>query len=238
MKQGYNDALVTYDEIVSALESIIDCSITSNNSDDLYVLNNKYETGSFNKIYGSEEFALRDALNSLKKTLISSSKLIRMNLENDLSQYIDDVYTINTEYLIGQERKRIAINESLINSLKQASMDIDILYQPPVNDIDEYKTSLDFLNDIDTTKVFNDFEKRVIADFPEFFKEEIELSNNEDDNTKEIYNVSSEQYIIPEEINDDLIQIKKAMDKALKINRLDIYYKLKDKYEELEKVAP
>ena len=238
MKQGYNDALVTYDEIVSALESIIECSITSNNSDDLYVLNNKYETGSFNKIYGSEEFALRDALNSLKKTLISSSKLIRMNLENDLSQYIDDVYTINTEYLIGQERKRIAINESLINSLKQASMDIDILYQPPVNDIDEYKTSLDFLNDIDTTKVFNDFEKRVIADFPEFFKEEIELSNDEDDNTKEIYNVSSEQYIIPEEINDDLIQIKKAMDKALKINRLDIYYKLKDKYEELEKVSP
>ena len=69
MKQGYNDALVTYDEIVSALESIIDCSITSNNSDDLYILNNKYETGSFNKIYGSEEFALRDALNSLKKTI-------------------------------------------------------------------------------------------------------------------------------------------------------------------------
>ena len=117
-------------------------------------------------------------------------------------------------------------------------MDIDVLYQPPINDINDYKTSLDYLNELDTTKVFNDFEKRVIADFPEFFKEEIELSNDEDDNTKEIYNVSSEQYIIPEEITDDLIQIKKAMDKALKINRLDIYYKLKDKYEELEKVAP
>lgn len=238
MKQGYNDALVTYDEIVSALESIIDCSITSNNSDDLYVLNNKYETGSFNKTYGNEEVVLCDALEALKKTLHSSSRLIRMNLENDLSQYDDNIYTIETEYLIGQERKRIAINESLVKSLKDESMNIDILYQPPINEIDEHKTSLDFLNDIDTTKVFNDFEKRVISDFPEFFKEEIKLANDEESSTKEIYNVSSGQYIIPEEITDDLIQIKKAMDKALKINRLDIYYKLKDKYEELEKIAP
>lgn len=238
MKQGYNDALVTYDEIVSALESIIDCSITSNNSDDLYVLNNKYETGSFNKTYGNEEVVLCDALEALKKTLHSSSRLIRMNLENDLSQYDDNIYTIETEYLIGQERKRIAINESLVKSLKDESMNIDILYQPPINEIDEHKTSLDFLNDIDTTKVFNDFEKRVISDFPEFFKEEIKLANDEESSTKEIYNVSSGQYIIPEEITDDLIQIKKAMDKALKINRLDIYYKLKDKYEEMSKIAP
>ena len=237
MSQVYNNALVTYDEIVSALESIIDCSITSNTSNDFYILNKKYESGSFNTLSGNEETSLCDALESLKKTLLSSSRLIRMNLENDLSQYNDNIFTIETEYLIGQERKRISINENLIDKLKDESLSIDILYQPPINDINDYKTSLDFLNDIDTTKVFSDFEKRVISDFPEFFKEEIKLANDENSNTKEIYNASSSQYVIPEEVNNDLLQIKKAMNKALKINRLDIYYKLKDKYDEISKIA-
>lgn len=237
MKQGYNNALVIYDEIVSALESIIDCSIINDNSDNFYVLNNKYETGSDNEVSSNEEAFLSDALESLKKTLLSSSKLIRMNLENDLSQYNDNIFILETEYLIGQERKRISINENLIDKLKDESLSIDILYQPPINDIDDYKTSLEFLNDMDTTKVFSDFEKRVISDFPEFFKEEIKLANDENSNTKEIYNASSSQYVIPEEVNNDLLQIKKAMNKALKINRLDIYYKLKDKYEEISKIA-
>lgn len=237
MNQGYNDVLVVYDEIVGALESIIDCSITSNNSNDLYVLNTKYETGSYNKIYGNEEVVLCAALKSLKKTLDSSSKLIRMNLENDLNQYNDSKYTIDIDYLIGQERRRIAINESLINNLKNESLDVEILYQPPINDYDDYKTGLDILNNTDTNKIFSEFEKKVVSDFPDFFKEEIKLADEDESNTKEIYNVSSSQYIIPEEINNDLLQIRKAMDKALKINRLDIYYKLKEKYEEISKIA-
>lgn len=238
MNQGYNDALVTYDEIVSALESIIDCSVTSNNSDDLYLLNNTYQKGSCNKTYGNEDVLLCDALNSLKKTLSSASKLVRINLENDLNQYNNNVYTIDIDYLIGQERRKIAISAPLIDKLKEESLDIDILYNPPKNDYDDYKTSLDYFNNIDTNTIFSDFEKRVVSDFPDFFKEEIELANDDLPNTKELYNTHSSQYIAPEEIKSDLLQIKRAMDKALKINKLDIYYKLKDKYEELSKIAP
>ena len=50
MKQSYNNPLVTYDEIVDALKSIIECSLSSNYVDDFDYLNINYESGTKNKV--------------------------------------------------------------------------------------------------------------------------------------------------------------------------------------------
>lgn len=244
MKQGYNNPIITYDEVVDALKSILECSLSSNCIDDFDYLNIKYESGAKNTIDKEEEKILYDALKALEKTLDSSSKLIRMNLEQDLSQNQDNIFKIATEYLIGQEKRKLSTNSNLIEHLRNESLNIEVLYQPSQEEDDD-QTALEVLDNIDTNTVFSDFEKRVIADFPGFFKEEIELANKEDNfaglfDTKEIINSTSHEYIAPENIevknnNLELSEIKRAMNKAKIIGREDLYYKLKEKYDEISK---
>ena len=46
MKQGYDNPLVTYDEIIEAIQSILECSISSNYLDNYDYLNVKYSSPS------------------------------------------------------------------------------------------------------------------------------------------------------------------------------------------------
>ena len=244
MKQSYNNPLVTYDEIVDALKSIIECSLSSNYVDDFDYLNINYESGTKNKVDEQTETALYNALKSLEKGLDTSSKIIRNTLERDIENIDKYIFKINTDYLIGQEKRKLAAQQNFIQKLKAASLKMDVLYQVPMED-----EKIEPNNNVDSNTVFSDFEKKVISDFPLFFKEEIDLANEtnkELENTVEIKNTSAHNYVAPEdlqvketdeekklkEINDKLQMIERAIMKAKELGDDNIVASLEKKYEE------
>ena len=129
MKQVYNNPIVTYDEIVDALKSILECSLTNNYMEDFNYLNIKYESGTDKSIDKREEKLLYDAIKSLEKNLESTSKILRNNLLNELSSIENNIFEIECDYLIGNERRKLSAQNTFVQKLKEYSLPIDILYK-------------------------------------------------------------------------------------------------------------
>ena len=230
MKQGYDNPLVTYDEIIEAIQSILECSISSNYLDNYDYLNVKYSSPSR---IDEEEQLLLNAIKSLSKSIETTSKIVRRGLEKDLKNVEDKIFKIETEYLLGQEKRKMAAQSSFIDKLKKASLGIDSIFVNPTDDekITDY-------SDVNTNKVFSDFEKKVISDFPVFFKEEISLAQEDDNSeTEEINNLTAHNFVDTESLeenkkNDKLDIIEKAIIKAREIGDQNIIASLEKKYEE------
>lgn len=178
--QGYNDPIVTYDEIVDALKSIVECSLNGNYIDDFNYLNVKYEAGTKTKVNYTEEKALYHAIKSLERSIDSSSKIIRSGLERELIDYEKSIIKINCDYVIGQEKRRLSAGQQFVRKIKDKSLKIDVLYHAPQYEEQEDIVALDSLKNIDTNKIFSEFEKNAIINFPDFFKEELAIANEEE----------------------------------------------------------
>ena len=220
-----NNPIVTFDEIVDALKSILECSISNEYTDDLNYLNVKYESSIKNKVDSDKEKALYEALKSLEKNIDTYSKVIRNNLVNEVSNLDNSVIRIESSYLIGQERRKLSAQQFFVKRLKDNSLKNSVLFDVEEDNIEEKKN----LDDVDTNKVFSDFEKEVIANFPEYFSEEIKLAQNKNSN-----------YVIPEDIEvKDIAKIRKlkaAIIKAKSIGNQELIDKLEEKYlEEINK---
>ena len=230
MKQGYDNSLITYDEIVEAIQSILECSISNNYLDSYDYLNVKYSSPSR---IDEEEQMLLNALKSLSRSIETTSKIVRRGLEKDLKSIEDKIFKIETEYLLGQEKRKMAAQESFIKKLKDASLGIESIFSIPVQE--DINTNI---SDVDTNTVFSDFEKKVISDFPVFFKEEISLAqDNIDDNAEELNNLMSHNFVDTEELkenkrDDKLDILEKAIIKARELGDQNIIESLEKKYEE------
>ena len=232
MKQVYNNPIVTYDEIVDALKSILECSLTSNYMDDFNYLNVKYEPLTDKNIDKREEKLLYDAIKSLEKNLESSSKIIRNNLLNELSSVENSIFEIETDYLINNERRKLSAQDSFIQKLKNKSLPIDILYKAPLNE-EIYQNDL---TDVDTNKIFSDFEKKVISDFPNFFEENYEIPK---ESYLDLTDLIIDDIKIKEETpkteiknKDRLTLLKGAIARAKKIGNKELIDKLEKAYKD------
>ena len=223
-----SNPLITYDEIVDALKSILECSISGGYTDDLNYLNIKYEPSIKSKIDIEKEKKLYTAIKSLEKNIDIYSKVVRSNLERDLYGIDENIIKLDLNYLIGQERRRLSAQQFFVKRLKGASLRKSVLLNP-VEDVEENRHELD---DVDTNKVFSDFEKQVIASFPSYFGDDIHIKN--DNNIGEISPTSN--YIVPDEIrvrdNDRLNLLRGAIEKAKKIGNEELIRKLEEKYDE------
>lgn len=239
MKHGYKNPLVTYEEIVEAIKAIIDCSLSNNYMDDFDYLNLKYESESSENYEGAEERALYKAVKALEKTIESANKIIRDNLEQNLKELELSRFTIHVDYLLGQERRKLAASQTLIEKLTNASINLNTIFnasdeeekadaidpiKPPKiekiedkffkDDEDENDEETDFSvdKDTDTNKEYSDFEKKVLINFPEFFKEELEIAKkySEDEtldvddlfNTMELEPITMD-YVAAEKLEDE-----------------------------------
>lgn len=223
-----NNPLVTFDEIVDALKSILECSISNQYTDELNYLNVKYESSIKNKVDTEKEKALYNAIKALEKNIDTYSKIIRNNLSNEVSGLEESIVRIESNYLIGQERRKLSAQEFFVKKLKDSSLKEAMLFNPIEDNIEE-KNNLD---DVDTNKIFSDFEKEIISNFPEYFQEEIELANDS--------NYLTSNYVIPEDINvkdiNKINKLKAAIKKARSIGNKELIDKLEEKYyEELNK---
>ncbi len=207
--QGYNDPIVTYDEIVDALKSIIECSLNSNYIDDFNYLNIRYESGTKTKVDSVEEKALYNAIKSLERTLDSSSKIIRNGLERELIDYEKNILKINCDYVIGQEKRRLSAQQHFVKKLKENSLKMDVLYHAPQYEENEDIVALDSLKNIDTNKIFSEFEKNAIINFPDFFKEELAIANENDDDTTDLFDNMDSNLNVTEDYNVEEIESKK-----------------------------
>ena len=232
MKQGYNNPLVTYDEIIEAIQSILECSISNNYLDSYDYLNVHYSSPS--RIDEEEEILL-NALKSLSKSIDTTSKIVRRGLEKDLKGIEDKMFKIETEYLLGQEKRKMAAQATFVEKLKKASLGINSIFE---GQIPEEKDNYNQYSDVDTNTIFSDFEKKVISDFPVFFKEEISLAqNNNDNNPEELNNYMSHNFVDTEELKDNkkddkLDILEKAIIKARELGDPNIIESLEKKYEE------
>ena len=173
--QSYSETMVVYEEIVNALNDILECSLNDSSSNESNYINAKYEAGTKTKINKKSEEALRRAIESLQHTITSSSQVIKNNLEKELEQIEETLYQIHAEYLIGDERRKIAASINTVKKLSEHSLETDILNHPPQYE----KEDIDLTN-VDTNKVFSDFERKVIINFPDFFREELAIARGED----------------------------------------------------------
>lgn len=169
----YNNPLVTYDEIISAIMDIIDCSVNTTYLDD--ILTTKYESSV--EIEKNKDKILNEAIESLKEAINSSSVIIRKTLENKIGDN-DKKLTINCNYKIGKELRKLACPSTIIDKLEKASLDISELYIIPSEDFEYNK-----YDKVDTNKVYSDFERKAVLDFPSYFKEEISIA--QEDNEEE-----------------------------------------------------
>ena len=222
-----NNPIVTFDEIVDALKSIVECSISNEYTDDLNYLNVRYESSIKSKVDNEKEKALYDALKSLQKSIDTSSKLIRNNLVNEVSNLDNSIIKIESNYLIGQERRKLSAQQFFVKKISDSSLKKSILFNPVEDNIEEKKS----LDDVDTNKVLSDFEKEIISNFPEYFQEELKLANDDK---------YSSNYVIPEDIKvkdeKKIRKLKAAIEKAKSIGNQELIDKLEEKYyEELNK---
>lgn len=231
--KDYNNPLVTYDEIVDAIKSIIECSISNNFLDNYNYLNINYSAPTSIDI--DTESLLQDSIKALLKSIDSSSNIIRRGLVRDLEKIEEGIIKVNTEYLIGQEKRKLAAQDHFIKKLKDASISLKEL----VNLTDDDVNYVSSVEDVNTTKVFSDFEKKVVSDFPLFFKEELSLAQSDNDlGAQELNNMMAHKYTDIEQINeensidDKLDIIEKAIIKARELGDQNIIDTLEKKYEE------
>lgn len=250
MKQGYNNPIVTYDEIVEALNSIIECSLNNNYDDEFGYLNIKYETGTKNKIDAIEERALYTAIKQLQKSIDSSSKMIKSSLERELIDIEKSIFKIHTEYLIGQEKRKLSAQKLFVDKLRNASLNLDVLYRAPQFEEQEEIIALDSLSSVDTNRIFSDFERRAISNFPDYFREELEIANQEfdiieneeDDDYIDVTDLFSTLKLEPGENNEDveisdfinfrneerILLLKRALKKAKILGNTNLVIKLEE----------
>ncbi len=231
--KDYNNPLVTYDEIVDAIKSIIECSISNNFLDNYNYLNINYSAPTSIDI--DTESLLQDSIKALLKSIDSSSNIIRRGLVRDLEKIEEGIIKVNTEYLIGQEKRKLAAQDHFIKKLKDASISLKEL----VNLTDDDVNYVSSVEDVNTNKVFSDFEKKVVSDFPLFFKEELSLAQSDNDlGAQELNNMMAHKYTDIEQINeensidDKLDIIEKAIIKARELGDQNIIDTLEKKYEE------
>lgn len=231
--KDYNNPLVTYDEIVDAIKSIIECSISNNFLDNYNYLNINYSAPTSIDI--DTESLLQDSIKALLKSIDSSSNIIRRGLVRNLEKIEEGIIKVNTEYLIGQEKRKLAAQDHFIKKLKDASISLKEL----VNLTDDDVNYVSSVEDVNTNKVFSDFEKKVVSDFPLFFKEELSLAQSDNDlGAQELNNMMAHKYTDIEQINeensidDKLDIIEKAIIKARELGDQNIIDTLEKKYEE------
>ena len=208
-----NNSVVTYDEIVEAIKSIIDCSINNDYENDFNYLNVKYESELDNKVDSNDEKLLYYSLLELKNRIEDESKIIRQALEEQLESSKSNI-VLNSEYILGYESRKLSANIDSINKLKEHSLDINVLNDIPTT----LPTALDKLNEVDTNKVLSEFEKKVILDFPEYFDSDIPV-----DDIK--YEEKEYDY-------EKIEMINKALKKAKQIGDKDLIDKLQKMYDE------
>ena len=208
-----NNSIVTYDEIVDALKSIIECSINNDYEDDFDYLNVKYESSIDGRVDAKDDSILYHSLKELEKSIDESSKIIRKALEEQLIN--DSIIKINSEYILGYENRVLSASMASIDKLKEASLDLNIL-----NDVPSLlPTALDKLNEVDTNKVFSDFEVSVINKFPEYFDSDIPIENVTYD-------------IVEEKDYEKIEMINKALKKAKQLGDKELIDKLQKMYDD------
>lgn len=87
---------------------------------------------------------------------------------------------------------------------------MDVLYHAPQYEENEDIVALDSLKNIDTNKIFSEFEKNAIINFPDFFKEELAIANENDDTTDLFDNMDSDLNVT-ENYNLEEIESKKKI---------------------------
>ena len=209
-----NNSIVTYDEIVEALKSIIECSINNDYENDFDYLNVKYESSIDNKVDSKEESILYHSLKELEKSIEDSSKIIRKALEEQLIN--DSIIKINCEYILGYENRVLSASDDSIEKLKEASLDINSLNNVPALS----STALDELSTVDTNKIFSDFEANIINKYPEYFDSDIPLEDVS-------YDIEEKEYDY-----EKIEMIKKALKKAKQLNDTELVDKLQKMYDD------
>ena len=214
MKRGYSNPIVTYEEIVNALKAIIECSLNDSYVDSFDILNVKYDNEKIEEYSDDAEKALYKAIKSLDKTIDAANKIIRTNLEKDLEDIENSILSIKTSYYNGQEKRKLSAQDHFVDKLTEESLPIDILYEAPLHTNDEEIEEFDEVEEIeeepipeDTNKVLSKFEQSAVDNFPEYFREEIAIANDEDPldvsdlfNTMELEPIKFEDYISPEKL--------------------------------------
>ena len=169
--QDYSRTIVTYEEIVEAIKAIIDCSLNDNYVDDFDYLNVKYETGIKEKLNTKNEEALHRAIKDLASSIDTASRVIKTNLEKELDELDKSIFHIHTDYLISEELRRIAASDVSVQKLRDVSLGSNILNNPP-----QYEPQDFSLENVDTNKILSDFERRVVINFPDYFREELAIA--------------------------------------------------------------
>lgn len=176
--QDYSRTIVTYEEIVEAIKAIIDCSLNDNYVDDFDYLNVKYETGIKEKLNTKNEEALHRAIKDLASSIDTASRVIKTNLEKELDELDKSIFHIHTDYLISEELRRIAASDVSVQKLRDVSLGSNILNNPP-----QYEPQDFSLENVDTNKILSDFERRVVINFPDYFREELAIARGEESDT-------------------------------------------------------
>lgn len=207
-----NNSIVTYDEIVDAIKSIIECSINNDYENDFDYLNVKYESETENKIDSKNESLLYYSLKELEKNIDEASNIIRQALVEQLDDNLDKII-IDSDYILGYENRKLSASLDSINKLKRESLNIDIIKNIPT----EKTTALDMLIEEDTNKILSDFEKKAIEKYPEYFDSDI----------------PNEELNYEDEIDYEKIEmINKALRKAKQIGDIDLINKLQNMLDE------
>lgn len=165
MKLSYSNPMVTYDEVVAAIESILEFSLNDGETDDVN-LDTKYETGITTKVDTDMDSALKNALESLGKAIDTSNKVIRSNLERELRLITHSVIQMYTDYTIGEEKRKLASSELFVERLREASLPLEGTYSVKTEVEEEPVDETDFHRLI----------KDAIINFPDYFKEELEIA--------------------------------------------------------------
>ncbi len=209
MKLSYSNPIVTYDEVVAAARSIVECAIKGNNTDEDY-LKAKYDAGTNNKLDSAAEELLMSSLRSLAQSVESSSRIIRGNLERELRALDDSVLKLGAEYIIGQEKRKLACEEVFVQKLRDASLPLERIYQS--------KKDEDLDDGLEDTMTIN---------FDDFFNEDVK--EEQDDNVDEIIDIEdlyntielepgADDYIIPEELGPAINDSEEISDESEKEN--------------------
>ena len=165
MKLSYSNPMVTYDEVVAAIESILEFSLNDGETDDVN-LDTKYETGITTKVDTDMDNALRGAIDALRKAIDTSNKVIRNNLDRELRLITHNVIQMYADYTIGEEKRKLASSELFVERLRAASLTLEGAYSA---------LKEEDIEDTDETS-FHKLIKDAIINFPDYFKEELEIA--------------------------------------------------------------
>lgn len=162
--------MVTYDEIVDALRAIIDCSKANGYLEEYGFLNVKYDSLNQNPIQEEQEQVLLQALQSLEKTIDAANKVIRENLEKELSEInAANIFKITSTYEHSFERRKLASQEDLVIKLKEMSLPLEVL------------NKVELKNDIETVEELPNGFEEIIPDEDKFVEDDENVLEEQED---------------------------------------------------------